>query len=183
METLKNRSKFLEDAMNVRRRLENAIEMVDRVMAAAGDAWLPKVTRSNDVAAYLLLRHSRLAQEVLGALYLNAADQVIADVELNRGACRWIALDQFPILRTALEYGATRIVLWHIHPSGDPAPSAEDIAFTTKLTRGAQAIGLKVVDHLIIGAGRDRWVSLKARGAFSFLPLGGLWLMAWGGLA
>jgi DNA repair protein RadC len=67
------------------------------------------------------------------------------------------------ILKQGLLRDAAGVVIFHTHPSGDPAPSAEDLAFTRRLSEAGEAVGIRLVDHLILGAG-DRWVSLRQRG-------------------
>lgn len=54
-------------------------------------------------------------------------------------------------------------MLFHTHPSNDPAPSREDLLFTGRMTRAGEVLGINLVDHLVVGAG-DRWVSLRERG-------------------
>jgi DNA repair protein RadC len=54
-------------------------------------------------------------------------------------------------------------LLAHNHPSGDPEPSAEDIALTRRLTSAGQLLGIEVLDHLILGEA-GRFVSLRERG-------------------
>lgn len=54
-------------------------------------------------------------------------------------------------------------MLFHTHPSGDPSPSAEDLAFTRRLAEAGEVVGVRMVDHLIVGTG-GRWVSLRERG-------------------
>ncbi len=55
------------------------------------------------------------------------------------------------ILKRALEIGSTALILVHNHPSGDPTPSAADISMTDQIRAGAEALGLALHDHLIIG--------------------------------
>jgi DNA repair protein RadC len=55
------------------------------------------------------------------------------------------------------------VIIFHNHPSGDPAPSAEDLMFTKKVVEAGTLLGVEVVDHLILGM--NRYVSLKDRGA------------------
>ncbi len=55
------------------------------------------------------------------------------------------------IFRNALLLGAVGIILTHNHPSGDPKPSNEDESFTEKLKEAGDLIGIKVVDHIVIG--------------------------------
>jgi DNA repair protein RadC len=65
----------------------------------------------------------------------------------------------------ALVSGAASLILTHNHPSGDPEPSAEDLALTRRLKAGGDLLGLEVCDHVITGDGTGRWVSLQERGA------------------
>ena len=56
--------------------------------------------------------------------------------------------------REALRFGAVRAVAFHNHPSGDPEPSAEDRSLTRRLRDAGRALGLPLVDHVILGGGR-----------------------------
>jgi DNA repair protein RadC len=69
------------------------------------------------------------------------------------------------VLGPALRVGAAALILVHNHPSGDPTPSREDLRLTQQLLEGAQLLDLRLHDHLIIGNGTERWVSLAQRGA------------------
>ena len=69
------------------------------------------------------------------------------------------AIDAGAIFREALKAGADEIVVAHNHPSGDLTPSKADIAATAKLQDGSELVGLKLIDHLIIGSG-ERFCSL-----------------------
>ena len=67
-------------------------------------------------------------------------------------------------LRIALREGASAFVLVHNHPSGDPAPSQEDIAFTRTVERAARVIGIPLLDHVVIA--RRRATSMLEVGLF-----------------
>ena len=69
------------------------------------------------------------------------------------------AIDAGAIFREALKVGAEEIIVAHNHPSGNPTPSRADIAATARLQDGAELVGLKLIDHLIIGYG-ERFCSL-----------------------
>ena len=69
------------------------------------------------------------------------------------------AIDAGAIFREALKVGAEEIIVAHNHPSGNPTPSKADIAATARLQDGAELVGLKLIDHLIIGNG-ERFCSL-----------------------
>jgi DNA repair protein RadC len=58
------------------------------------------------------------------------------------------------VFREAATGGATAIVLFHNHPSGDPTPSPDDVALTQRLVAAGVLIGIDVVDHVILGDGR-----------------------------
>jgi DNA repair protein RadC len=68
-----------------------------------------------------------------------------------------------PILQAGLLMNANGFFLAHNHPSGDPSPSAEDMAFTKRLKDAGEIVGPRLIDHLILGDD-DSWVSLKQRG-------------------
>ena len=67
------------------------------------------------------------------------------------------------VLKPAILASAACLVLAHNHPSGDPEPSAEDVALTRRLVAAGQLIGIEVLDHVVLGEA-GRYVSLKERG-------------------
>ncbi len=68
-----------------------------------------------------------------------------------------------PILSLALRRRAARFILWHSHPSGDPEPSDEDLDFTRRMVEAGKLLGIRLLDHLILGC-QGRWISLANRG-------------------
>ena len=117
------------------------------------------------VAAYLHQRYARRDQEVMGALFLDVRHRLLFDRELYRGTLSRASAEPREILKTALTGGASAVVLFHTHPSGDPSPSLEDLTFTRRFAQAGEIVGVKLADHLIVG-GTGRWVSLKERGSF-----------------
>lgn len=115
------------------------------------------------VARYLRLRYSRAAQEVMGALFLDARNGVVAEREIFRGTINRAAVEPRPILKQALVEDAAGLILFHTHPSGDPTPSAEDVSFTRRMAEAAEIVGVRLVDHLVVGHG-GRWTSLSRLG-------------------
>lgn len=116
------------------------------------------------VASYLALRYRVRDQEVMGALFLDVRHRLMADKEIYRGTLSRASVEPRKILAEALHLGASAVVLFHTHPSGDPSPSLEDLAFTRRMAEAGEVLGIKLVDHLVVG-GTGRWVSLKERGA------------------
>jgi DNA repair protein RadC len=66
------------------------------------------------------------------------------------------------VFQEAVVSRAAALVLFHNHPSGDPEPSVEDLALTRRLVAAGSLMGIEVLDHVVLGAGR--FVSLKERG-------------------
>ncbi len=67
------------------------------------------------------------------------------------------------VFKPAILSGSAALLIAHNHPSGDPEPSAEDIALTRRLTAAGQLLGIEVLDHLVLGEA-GRFVSLRERG-------------------
>ena len=114
-----------------------------------------------------LVNYCRLAmanspREQFRVLFLDVKNQLIADEVLNEGTIDHAPVYPREIARRALELSAASVILVHNHPSGDPKPSAADIAITREIVAAAQAVGVKVHDHLVIG--RAGAVSLKGTG-------------------
>jgi len=121
--------------------------------------------RPDEVARYLTLRYRLRDQEVMGALFLDVRGKLLADKELYRGTLSRAAVEPREVLKEALRRGAAGVVLFHTHPSGDPSPSPEDFAFTRRMSSAADVVGVRLIDHLILGAS-GQWVSLRERGGW-----------------
>jgi DNA repair protein RadC len=123
------------------------------------------LSRPVDVARYLALRYHTCDQEVMGALFLDARSLLLGEREMFRGTLSRISVEPREILRECLQRGASSIYLFHTHPSGDPAPSAEDLLFTRRMAEAAEIVGLRLVDHVVLGH-QGRWVSLREKSAW-----------------
>lgn len=134
-------------------------------MAAAAVPERKPLSRPAQVARYLDLRYGHLGQEIMGAFYVDARHRLMCERELFRGTLHRAAVEPREVLRAALEIGAAALVLFHVHPSGDPAPSREDLLFTRRMSRAGEVIGIHLVDHLVIGTG-GAWVSVRERGGW-----------------
>ena len=141
-----------------------AVELARRVARAE----LPErlgLSHPEAVARYLLLRYADRDQEIMGALYLDIRNRLIGEGELFRGTLGRAAVEPRAILKQALLGSAAGFVVFHTHPSGDPSPSSEDLGFTRRLSDASEIVGVKMLDHLILGSS-SRWVSLRRRGGW-----------------
>lgn len=107
-------------------------------------------------AAALAERFRHLAQqdaELLVAVALTARLGVLAHFEVARGGATGAEATPREVLVPVLRAGAAKLALVHNHPSGDPAPSVEDVAYTRRIERAAETLGVRLHDHVIVASG------------------------------
>jgi len=110
-------------------------------------AWLAREETERFVALYLDNRHRLLCASVVSV-----------------GTVGNTLVNPREVFRMAIAVNASALVVAHNHPSGDPAPSAEDKALTERLRKAGELLGMRVLDHIVVGAGRfvslaelERW--------------------------
>ncbi len=91
-----------------------------------------------------------LPHEEFWIVYLNNNNRVIKTAQLSKGGITGTLVDVRLVMKQALETGAVGLILAHNHPSGTLKPSAADSGITQKLKKAAEAMDIKVLDHLII---------------------------------
>jgi DNA repair protein RadC len=106
---------------------------------------------SKAVFDYLFHTMRDLKREVFRVLFLNRKNELIVDQDVFQGTLTGSAVYPREIMTLALEHKAAALVFVHNHPSGDPAPSAEDRKLTRDLVWAAQLLMVQVLDHVIIG--------------------------------
>jgi DNA repair protein RadC len=125
---------------------------------AAAEIALPEdpVRGPADVYRRMGPRLRDLSQEEFHALLLNTRHCVIREVAVTRGILDASLIHPREVFRLAVVEGAAGIILVHNHPSGDPTPSPEDRAVTRQLAEAGRALGIPVLDHVVLGDGRWR---------------------------
>jgi DNA repair protein RadC len=109
-------------------------------------------------ASALRLLESRVeGRPILGSWqalldYLNAKNMLIRNEPVSEGSVDEAAVYVREVIRNALDYHATAIILVHNHPSGDPQPSSQDIRLTREIVEAGRPLRISVHDHVIIGA-------------------------------
>ena len=95
-------------------------------------------------------------------LFLDRKNALIADEEQARGTVDHVPVYPREVVKRALELNASALILVHNHPSGDPTPSQADIAMTEQIRAAADALGITLHDHIVIGRSREQ--SFRATG-------------------
>lgn len=98
------------------------------------------------------MRHRR--KEVFVGAFFDAKCKFLGDSVIATGSVSQAFVSPMELFRKALMRSAVMIVILHNHPSGDPAPSEEDIQLTRRVEKGAQLLGLTLADHIVIGDNR-----------------------------
>jgi DNA repair protein RadC len=101
---------------------------------------------------YPLLRDLR--HEVFKAVLLDAKHTVIRDCTVSQGSLTVSIVHPREVFNLAVRESAAAIIFVHNHPSGDPEPSQEDHALTQRLMAAGEILGIRVLDHVVIGDGR-----------------------------
>lgn len=118
------------------------------------------LSRPAEVARYLHLRYQTRDQEVMGALFLDTRGRMLGDCETYRGTLDRALVEPREVLKECLLRGASGVILFHTHPSGDPTPSQEDVDFTMRMAAASTVLGIKLHDHMVL-ARTGSWVSMR----------------------
>ncbi len=122
----------------------------------------PALSSPDESGAFLRARLRHLPYEVFACLYLDNRHRVLAFEELFRGTIDGASVPPREVVRSCLEHNAAAVIFAHNHPSGIAEPSRADRDITRTLREALQLVGVRVLDHLVVGAGTP--VSMAARG-------------------
>ena len=120
------------------------------------------IRRPEDTLPVLEAELSELGYEKFIALALNTKNHVTAVLPVSSGSLNASIVHPRELFQRAILANCASLILAHNHPSGDPAPSPEDIALTRKLIDAGLLLDIPVLDHIVLGYGR--YVSFKQRG-------------------
>jgi len=137
------------------------VELSKRLAASIGGS-RPAIHSPQDAADLLMPELRDEPQEHFKGIFLNRKNEVLKIRTITIGSLDASIITPRDLFRDAISMNSAAVIIAHNHPSGDPAPSREDIEVSKRLQQAGQMIGIEVLDHLVIGEGR--WVSLKERG-------------------
>lgn len=118
----------------------------------------------NYVAEYYGLYLRDAKKEFFYVILLDIKNKPIHNIEISKGSINASIVDPKEIIKEATLRSASSVILVHNHPSGDTEPSAEDINLTNRIIDACNFVGMKVLDHIIIGKNKDDYYSFTKRG-------------------
>lgn len=101
-------------------------------------------------------------KEMFLTLHLDGKNRIIVMDLVSIGSLNQSIVHPREVFKTACLSNAAALILIHQHPTGDPSPSSEDIAITRRLKEAGEIMGIKILDHIIIG--QDEYLSFVERG-------------------
>jgi DNA repair protein RadC len=101
---------------------------------------------------HLRLAHAEHEDEIFGAVWLNQRHCILQDEVLFNGTLDSASVYPRTVIRLGLKWNAAAVVFFHNHPSGNPEPSEADRVITRKLRDALDLVGIRVLDHIVIGS-------------------------------
>jgi len=120
-----------------------------------------KISKAEDVFNLLHGKLKNEKQENFFVLMLNNKNQIIGEQMISKGVLDASIIDAREIFKPAIKNSSAKIVLVHNHPSGDAMPSKEDLEVTENIVKSGELLGIRVLDHVIIG--RNKYWSWREK--------------------
>jgi DNA repair protein RadC len=122
----------------------------------------PAFSSGHDVYSYYHGRLKNLKKEIFYCLMLDAKNRILKDCRISEGTLTNSLIHPREAFKDAIKESAAAVIFVHNHPSGDPGPSREDILITERLVNVGDLIGIRVLDHIIVGDGK--YTSMRETG-------------------
>ena len=142
-------------------RIIAAVELGRRTLVRVA-AERPQLTSPRQMAAYLLPQYGIAPVEQFGIVMLDTKHRIIRIKVVSIGSLDATVVHPREVFREAVSASAAALVLFHNHPSGDPAPSPDDLLLTTRMINAGTLMGIEILDHLILAD--QRYFSLVESG-------------------
>lgn len=141
--------------------IKAALELAKRCSRdeiSSGDRY----TSPSQIFHHFQTRFTGKKKEHVVALLLDGKNRLIREVAISEGSLNQSIVHPREVFNPAVRESAAAIILVHNHPTGDPTPSREDMELTRRLKEAGELMGIRVLDHVIIGEGS--FISLADRG-------------------
>ena len=110
-----------------------------------------KIRTSKDIVDHFMPYLRDMKKEVFKVVLLDGKNKIIKDVTISEGTLTKSIVHPREVIKEAVTESASALVLIHNHPSGEPQPSQDDIEITNRIISACELVGIKVLDHVIIG--------------------------------
>lgn len=141
--------------------LKAAFELGRRVLTT-NPFQLPTIRKPEDAYDLVKASFQDLDREHFKVIHLNTKNQVLKVETTAVGILSSSPVHPREVFKEAVKMSSAGLILAHNHPSGDPTPSQDDLLLTKRLYEAGEILGIRIIDHLIIGD--NRYLSLKERG-------------------
>ena len=141
--------------------IKASLELARRI---GNHRWEPgqPLRSSEDVFRHFRDALEKEKRELFYVVLLNNKNKKIRDVKISEGSLTASLVHPREVYNPVIRESAAAVIFVHNHPSGDPAPSPEDIEITRRLKEVGDVIGVRVLDHVVVG--RDRYFSFNDKG-------------------
>ena len=130
-----------------------AVELGRRTLSRGAEE-RPRLASPRLVAEFLLPQFGNKPVEHFGVLLLDTRHRAVRTAVLSVGTLDASIVHPREVFREAATNGASAIILFHNHPSGDPEPSVDDVALTERMVAAGLLMGINVIDHVILAETR-----------------------------
>jgi len=141
--------------------IKAALEIGKRLLKQKAES-KKKIGSSEDVINYYAPYMRDLKKEVFKVMLLDGRNKLIGDLTISEGGLSSSVVDPKVVLKEAVRESAAALIFVHNHPSGESEPTEEDIEITNRLIKACELVGLRVLDHIIIG--NDNYTSFLDKG-------------------
>lgn len=142
--------------------IKAVMELSKRVSASLINNNRVTIKSPVEVSTLLMEEMRHLKKEVFKIILLNTKNHIIKYLDVSVGSLNSSIVHPREVFSEAVKSGCSGVLLVHNHPSGDPEPSREDIETTQRLVNAGNILGIKVLDHVVIGDGK--YISFKEQG-------------------
>lgn len=129
--------------------IEKAMRILDRRLFTRG----PKLESQSEVSRFLKLKLAGMDHEVFCIIFLDTKHQALAFEMMFHGDVDHTSVHPRQVLKRAIAHNASAVIAAHNHPSGCTTPSEADRALTQRLRKALALIDVRLLDHIIVGAG------------------------------
>lgn len=109
---------------------------------------------SMEIYSFFRSRFQELKKECFWCLLLDGKNRILKIVRISEGSLTRSLVHPREVFRPAIREAAAALIFVHNHPSGEPQPSEEDVQMTRRLVETGSVVGIRVLDHVIIGSYR-----------------------------